>query len=223
MRRLASILAAAAAAAALAAGPAAAAPPAEEHVRGVVAAVSGDSVTVKTAEGRTAKVALAPSTRIGTLTRASLDAIGKDAFVGVSAVRARDGTLRALEVHLFPPSMRGVGEGHHPWDLRPGSTMTNATVASEAAGGTGSGSTMTNANVSGVSGSAAGKTLTLTYAGGEQKVLVAPGTPVVKVEPAGRGVVAPGAHVFAAGPRDADGTVRAGRIFVGEGGVVPPM
>ena len=34
----------------------------------------------------------------------------------------------ALEVHIFPEAMRGTGEGHYPWDLRPQSTMTNANV-----------------------------------------------------------------------------------------------
>ncbi len=213
----------AAAALCLSAMTATAAPPPEEHVRGVVSAVQGDTVTVKAADGRAQRLKLGGDTKVGFATRADLDAISKDAFVGVAATQASDGSLRALEVHVFPESMRGTGEGSHPWDLKPGSTMTNATVAGVEASKAAPPSTMTNAKVSGVAGAAGGKKLELSYAGGKKTVVVAPGTPVVRVEPADRSALAPGQHVFAAGSRQPDGTVRVGRMYVGKDGSVPPM
>ncbi len=207
----------------VAAGPAAAPASPEEHVRGVVGAVTGDTLTVKAADGRTVTLKLDDRTRVATAVKADVDAIASGAFVGTNAVEARDGTLRALEVHVFPESMRGTGEGQHPWDRRPGDTMTNATVSGAEASGARPPSTMTNAKVSDATGATGGKRLTLSYPGGQKTVLVAPGTPVVRLVPADRAAIAAGRHVFAAGPRQPDGTVKVGRIFVGEDGVVPPM
>jgi hypothetical protein len=140
-------------------------------------------------------------------------------------VPQQDGTLRAVEVHLFPDSMRGTGEGHRPWDLQPGSTMTNATVAKvQARGGKpGKQSTMTNATVAKVSGAGGSKTLQLKYKDGEKTVVVPPGTPVVKMAPADRSRLTPGAHVFAIVTREPDGGLVAQRITVGQGDTVPPM
>jgi hypothetical protein len=195
----------------------------EEHVRGVVGAVENDTLTVKAADGRPQKLKLGDKTRVSFATKADLGAIAKNQFVGTTAVEARDGTLRAVEVHVFPEAMRGAGEGHRPWDLKPGSTMTNATVAGVEASKPGAPSTMTNAKVSDVSGAAGGKRLTLSYPGGEKTVLVPPGTPVVRLEPANRSALAEGQHVFAAGSRQPDGTVLVERMVVGKDGVVPPM
>ncbi|ABC82080.1 hypothetical protein [Anaeromyxobacter dehalogenans] len=194
----------------------------EQHVRGVVSEVAGDSVTVKLQDGRPQPLKLGPKSRVSTATRADLGAIAKGAYVGTTAVQAKDGTLRAVEVHVFPEAARGTGEGHRPWDLKPGSSMTNATVAG-AEDAKGARSTMTNANVSDVSGGSGGKRLELTYAGGKQTVIVPPGTPVVRIEPADRAAIATGAHVFAAGAPQPDGTVLVDRMFVGKDGAVPPM
>ena len=197
---------------------------AEEHVRGVVRTVSNDEITVSTADGRPQKLKLQEKTRVSAATKADLGAIAKDAFVGTTAVEAKDGTLRAIEVHVFPEAMRGAGEGHRPWDLKPGSTMTNATISGlDASKAGGAPSTMTNANVSGVAAEGGARKLTLTYKDGQKTVVVPPGTPVVKLEPADRSAVAAGAHVFAAGARQPDGTVLVDRMVVGKGGVVPPM
>jgi hypothetical protein len=219
MRRIVGIAAAAAGIAALAG---AAAPPQEEHVRGTVASVAGDAVTVKAEDGRTVKLKLGDQTKVAALERADPSAVAKGAWIGATTVQAKDGTLRALEVHVFPEAMRGSGAGQHPWDRKPGSTMTNATV-SGAEASAGAQSTMTNANVSAASGGAGGTKLTLSLPEGEKTVVVAPGTPVVKLQPADRSAIVQGAHVFAAGPRQPDGTVAVGRIFVGKDGVVPPM
>lgn len=195
----------------------------EAHVRGVLGAVADDTLTVKAADGRPQQLKLGDKARVSVATKADLGAIAKGAYVGTTAFEARDGSLRAFEVHVFPEAMRGAGEGHRPWDLKPGSTMTNAIVAGAEAMKPSAPSTMTNAKVSDVSGTPGGKKLTLSYAGGEKTVLVPPGTPVVRLEPADRAALVVGRHVFAAGARQPDGTVLVERMVVGKDGVVPPM
>jgi hypothetical protein len=227
MRRLRPVVsfAFAALAAAAAARPPAAPPAKEEHVRGVIASVAGDTVTVRTADGRSRTLKLGDRTRVSLASKADPKAIRKNAYVGVTAVEAQGGTLRALEVHVFPESARGAGEGHRPWDLEPGTSMTNAMVSevqgAKAEGG--SGSSMTNATVADVAGAEGGKKIELTYGDGRKTVLVPPGAPVVALEAGDRSAVEAGRHVFAAGARQADGTVAVDRMVVGRGGVVPPM
>jgi hypothetical protein len=196
----------------------------QQHVRGDVVAVAGDVLTVKTRGGQTLALKLPENVRVAVADKADLGSIASGTFIGTTAVAQKDGTLRAVEVHVFPESMRGTGEGHRPWDLKPGSTMTNATVSSVAgSGGKGSPSSMTNATVSNVGEAGGGKKLTLKYPDGEKTVVVPPGTPVVKLEPGDRSRLKPGAHLFAIVTQQPDGTILAERLTVGNEGVVPPM
>lgn len=199
----------------------------EQHVRGDVVSLEGEALEVRTRPGETVHLTLPEQAKVAQVVEARPDAIADGAFVGTTAVRQPDGTLRALEVHVFPESMRGAGEGHRPWDLGPGSSMTNATVSGMARGGgagaRGTGSSMTNATVSGVKEQGGTRTLTLRYAGGEQTVVVPPGIPIVKIQPGSRSLLVPGAHVVAFAAPQPDGKLVAQRITVGEDGVVPPM
>ena len=196
--------------------------PGARRVRGVVGEVTEAGFAVKTAGGQAVKVRIAESTRIAVVSKAELGAIAQNEFVGTAAIPQTGGSLRALEVHIFPESMRGTGEGHQPWDLEAGSSMTNGTVAG-VAGGSMPQSTMTNASVATVTKGAEGVTLVLMYPKGQQTVVVPAGTPVVRLTPADRSVLVPGARVFAVGPPGTDGSVTAARVYVGVGGVVPPM
>jgi hypothetical protein len=102
----------------------------ERHVRGQIVTVDRSGLTVKLADGRTVRLELTNDTRVATVSRADLASVGQNDYVGTTAVpQAGSNSLRALEVHIFPDSMRGMGEGHRPWDLTTGSTMTNGTVA----------------------------------------------------------------------------------------------
>ena len=190
-----------------------------EHVRGDIVAIDGNTVTVKSRGGETLKLQLADDVRVSVAEKAELADVRDGAFIGTTAVAQPDGTLRAIEVHVFPESMRGTGEGHRPWDLRPGSTMTNATVTGVGAAGGKSPSTMTNATVAKV----ADRKLTLKYSDGEKSVVVPPDAKVVKLEPADRSQLKPGVHLFAIASRQPDGTFRAERVTIGKDGVVPPM
>jgi hypothetical protein len=191
-----------------------------EHVRGQIVSVDGSTLTVKSGEGKSTKLTLADDVKVTLAEKGDLSDVKDGGFIGTTAVAGKDGTLRAIEVHVFPDSMRGTGEGHRPWDLRPGSTMTNATVSKmDESGGGKSASTMTNATVSKV----AGRKLSLTYKDGEQTVVVPANAKVVKLEPGDRSQLKPGVHLFAVASKQSDGSLRAARLTIGKDGLVPPM
>jgi hypothetical protein len=212
---------------ALVAGAAAAQQPAQpqqpqQHVRGDIVSVDGDTVQVKSRDGKEVKLKLAENVRVATVEKTDLDSIGENAFIGTTAVPQSDGSLRAIEVHVFPEAMRGTGEGHRPWDLQPKSTMTNATVAKVDQGGGKSKSTMTNATVANVSKKGGGRKIQLKYPDGEKTVYVPANIPIVKMQPSDKSQLQPGAHLFAIATKGPDGTLVAQRLTVGKD-VVPPM
>jgi len=196
------------------------------HVRGDVVAVKDDVLDVRTRAGQVVHVKLSDKLGVAKVEEADPSAIADGAFVGVTAVPQPDGKLLAKEVHVFPESMRGTGEGHRPWDLGAGSSMTNATVSGMGAGKSaakqGTGSSMTNATVSGMKKSGGEHTLQLKYKDGEQTVVVPSNIPIVKLSPGDRSLLKPGAHVFIIATEE-NGALTAQRMTVGEGGVVPPM
>ena len=143
--------------------------------------------------------------RVVGITRIPLSDIKVGSFIGTTTVPGPDGSQNAVEVHVFPEDMRGTGEGSRPWDLRPNSTMTNATVAETVAGND-------------------GHTLMVKYKDGEKKVVVSPDTPVVTYVPADKSELKPGAKIFiAAANKKDDGTLEAAAISVGRDGIMPPM
>jgi hypothetical protein len=99
------------------------------NVRGTIVRVDGDTIEIKERGGAPAKVHLASNARIASVAKATLSDIKPGAFIGTAATPRTDGTLQAIEVHIFPESMRGAGEGTRAWDLAPKSSMTNGTVA----------------------------------------------------------------------------------------------
>jgi hypothetical protein len=174
------------------------------RLRATITAVHSGRIDVAERNGEKATLVLAPGATITAVVPAKLEDIKPGTFVGTTARTQADGTTKALEVHIFPEAMRGTGEGYRPWDLEPGSTMTNATVSS----------------VSGVQG----RTLLLTYKGGEQRVLVPVGTPIVTFAPGGMELLKPHASVIAFNAsRQPDGTYSVSRISVGKDGLVVPM
>ena len=98
------------------------------RLRGTVERMEGPMYVVKLGDGTEAKVALAENGGVVAIVKASLSDIKQGSFVGSTGMPQADGSQKAIEVHIFPEAMRGTGEGHYPWDLRPQSTMTNANV-----------------------------------------------------------------------------------------------
>ena len=104
------------------------------RLRGHITKVDGQTITLKTRDGREASVRLADGGRVMALEKAAIDDIKPGTYIGVAAMPQPDGSQRALAVHIFTEAQRGVAEGHQPWDLAPESTMTNAAVATIVAG-----------------------------------------------------------------------------------------
>ena len=179
-------------------------PPTPSRVRGTVEAVDGDVLAVKSRNGEDFRLRMAGDMRVVGLSRISLDDIKVGSFIGTTTVPGPDGAANAVEVHVFPEDIRGTGEGSRPFDLRPNSTMTNATVSQSVVGND-------------------GHTLTVKYKDGEKKVMVTPETPVVTYVPADRSELKAGAKVIAFIKKLPDGSFEANRISVGLNGLTPPM
>ncbi len=174
------------------------------RIRGTVEKIDGQTLTVKARSGETMTVKLADNFVVMGVAKASVADIGSGKFIGTTTVGERGGALVALEVHIFPENMRGTGEGHYDWDLRPSSKMTNANVANVVSMGK-------------------DRVLTVQYKGGEKKVLVPENAVVVAFTPADRSELKPGAQVFVNSQRQPDGSLTAPRVNVGLKGQVPPM
>jgi hypothetical protein len=187
---------------AVAAAQAPANPP--QRIRGMVEQLDGTNMTVKTRSGATVTVKLADNYTVMGIAKADIADIAGGKYIGTTTVGERDGALVALEVHIFPEAMRGTGEGHRDWDLRPDSKMTNAKVAE-----------VTSAGMD--------RMLTVRYKGGEKKVLVPSTAVIVQFTPAGRDQLKAGAHVFVIAQVKPDGSLFAPRVNVGLDGQVPPM
>jgi len=174
------------------------------RIRGAIVAINGSTLDLTTRDGSKLSATLAPNVGVAAVSIARIEDIKPDSYIGTAAVPQPDGTLKALEVHVFAASMRGTGDGHRPWDS-PGAT-----------------NTMTNGTVGSVVGST-GRTLHITYKGGEKDVVVPPDVPIVSLEPGARDLLVAGAKVIAFGTRAADGQVTIERISVGTHGIAPPM
>jgi hypothetical protein len=192
-----------------------------QKITGEVVRLDGSALQIKASDGQVQVLALSDKTRLSARSPATWAQIATNTFLGTTAVPQSDGTLLASEVHIFPESMRGTGEGHRPMDT-PGNTMTNATVSQVGADAKPR-NTMTNATVTGVGTAPTTRRLTLTYPGGEKVVVVPPDTPIVMVEVADRALLSPGAHVIVFASRLPDGSLGADRITVGMNGFTPPM
>jgi hypothetical protein len=173
------------------------------HVRGSIVTYAGSTLKVKTREGETVDVALADDWKVASVADAKVTDIKPGDFVGIASLPKAGGGDGALEVLIFPPAMKGLGEGSYGWDLKPDSNMANATVADV---------------VKGVDG----RTVTVTYHGKEKKIAIPDGTPIVTIAGATKDDLVPGAVVFITAEKAATGAV-AHQVVVGKNGVVPPM
>ncbi len=177
-----------------------------QRIRGDLVAVDGLQLQIRSRSGEALAVRLAENYGVTAVVKVDPTAIQPGAFVGAATMPRPDGTQSALEVLVFPEAMRGSGEGHYAWDLKPGSMMTNATVAAVAP-----------------MAPPGGRRMTLKYKDGEQVVDVPEDAPVVTFEPGDRAMLVPGAHVLLTATKQPDGSLTAARVAVGKNGLVPPM
>ncbi|PDS42843.1 hypothetical protein CO662_17330 [Rhizobium anhuiense] len=174
------------------------------RIRGAIESLSGDQLVVKTREGSDATITLKAGWKVGGIRKASVEDIKPGDFVGVASLPKGNGPDGAIEVLIFPASMKGTGEGNRPWDARPNSQMTNATVSNAVK-------------------SVEGHTITLTYQGKEKTITIADATPIVTLAPATKDDLKTGAGVIVTGEKAADGSISASQVAVGLNGITPPM
>jgi len=170
------------------------------RVVGTIERIDGANLVIKTAQSEKV-VNVAPDATVFALVKATLADVKAGTFIGVGATPLPDDSQQAIRVVIFPESMRGLGEGHRPWD-RPGTTMTNATV---------------DTAVTGVDG----QIVTVKYKGGEKKIVIRPDTIILTYVTAEKNELKSGASVTVNGVVKAGGAVEARRIVVGRAGVIP--
>ncbi|WP_052523446.1 hypothetical protein [Bradyrhizobium sp. STM 3809] len=178
--------------------------PVPTRVRGAVESVDGDTMTVKARSGEIFKLRMAGDLRVSGVVKAELSDIKLGSFIGATTVPGPDGAPKAVEIHIFPEDMRGTGEGSRSWDLKPNSSMTNATVSESSV-------------------STDGHTLLVKYKGGEKRVDISPDTPIVTFVPGDKSELKAGAKVIATVKQLPDGSLETSRVSVGRDGLTPPM
>jgi hypothetical protein len=178
--------------------------PTSNRVRGEIQSVNGDLLIVKSRDGTNVTMKMTPNVMISGVVKISMADIKAGSYIGVTSVPDADGTQKATEVHVFPESMRGAGEGSRPWDTSPNSSMTNGGLDK-----------MVDSND--------GHTLTVKYKDGEKQVLVTPDTKLVTFVPGERSDLKPGAQIVAFTAKASDGALETTRVSVGKDGLTPPM
>jgi hypothetical protein len=173
------------------------------RIRGTIEKVDGGVYTVKNRDGAELKLTVTDNPLFVAISPSTMADIKQGMFVGSAGTMMPDGTQKAIEVHIFPESMRGTGEGHYDWDLKPNTKMTNANVEQTVAG-------------------VDGQILSVKYKDGEKKLLVTPETVVVTYVPGNKDDLKPGTKIFvAAAKKQPDGTLQTPRITYGRNGAGP--
>jgi len=171
------------------------------RLRGTITAVEGSMLSVRSREGENLALQMPDNVAVAVAKAIKFEDIKQGDYVGATTRKQPDGSMVAVEVHYLAPT---VPEGQTPWDLEPGSTMTNAKVsASVAATGR--------------------RELTLQFKGGSQKIMVPESAALVRAVPGTRADLKPGEYVFAIVQKGADGKLTAPRIQVSKDGVKPPQ
>jgi len=202
-----------------------------QRVRGTIESATDTSITVKNGAGQTETIALSPETKFVSVVKSSLDNVKDGKFIG-TATKGENPPV-ALEVVIFPESMKGTGEGHYGWDTIKDTTksaqgmtksaMTNGTIKSSSGSGALTKSAMTNGTVKADTGAGGSKKITVTYDNGKSLDVTVPATaPIVEFEPADKAIVKTGATVFSVTTKDG-GKLNARMVAVGKDGVTPPM
>ena len=174
------------------------------RVAGAVDKLDGDKLTVDTKGGQPITVVLADNAAVFGVEKRTIADIKPGDFLASGGVKGADGKIHAVEVRIFPETLRGTGEGQRPWDVKPDGVMTNATVGT-------------------VSQSPEGGVIHVKYKGGESEYTVGPEVPVLAYVAGDRSLLKLGATVFTIAEKKADGTLTTGRVTAEKNGVKPPM
>lgn len=170
---------------------------------GQITAFDNGALTLKSNNGEIAHIGIGQKVRIATLTRAKFSDVKKGDFIASAGRRQKDGTLRAIEVRIFPAGGGHPREVHRKFSLGPDSTMTNATVDA-------------------FIGDISGRTFKVKYKGGEQTITVPKEAPVMRQGQGDLKLLKPGTNVSVFARLAKDGKMNALRIKVGMNGLMPP-
>lgn len=170
-----------------------------QHIRGTIVGVKDSVLSIKTAAGTAKELKLGEKTGVFLVSKTDLGALTKDKFVGITSVE-KGGVRVAREVHVFDEKLRGLGEGHYPWDLDSTPNM------------------MTNANIAKIDSVASDRVLKLNYKGGEQSISVPESVPIVAFTATTPDQLKSGRKTFIIAK---DGAAVA--VVVGADGLTPPM
>jgi len=174
------------------------------RIRGTIASIEANMMTVNSRDGKKLEVTLADGFTVATVKKVDLSAIKETDFIGTATSTGADGKMPAIEVLVFPEALRGTGEGFYPWDLEPGSMMTNGTVK-------------------GAVTASSGRELTVAYKDKSNTIYVPPTAAIVTFAPGSKDDLKVGAPVFTVSPPNPEGTLKVSRVTVGKDGVAPPM
>jgi hypothetical protein len=174
------------------------------RIRGSIEKLDGQDLTVKSREGQTVTIALADNLAIAYLVKKNVEDIKPGDYIASTGMNGTDGKLHAIEVRIFPESLRGAGEGQYPWDLKPDSVMTNATVGT-------------------ISQAPQGNVIKVSYKGTESEYTVDPSTPIFANATGDRSLLVPGAAIFVIASKHDDDKLTSARLYVEKDGIKPPM
>ena len=172
------------------------------RVRGTIESFDGNVLDVKARDGANVKIKLADGARVTAITRMKPEDIKQGSYIGVAGMPESDGSQRAISINIFPEAARGLGDGFHPYDLQPNSTMTNAAV-----------SEMVQSND--------GKTLMVKYKDGEKKIVVTTQTQVSTFSPGSKDDLKPGVKVIVNATKLDDGSLESKGMQYGRDGLQP--
>jgi len=174
------------------------------RVTGTVDKLDGNNLTVNMKDGPAVTVLLADNAAVFGVEKRSLANIKPGDYLASGGVRGTDGKIHAVEVRIFPETLRGTGEGQRPWDVKQDGVMTNATVGT-------------------VSQSPQGGVIHVKYKEGESEYTVGPEVPIVAYVAGDRSLLKPGAAVLTIAQKKPDGSLTAARVTAEKDGVKPPM
>jgi hypothetical protein len=174
---------------------------AQGHIRGTLTEVKDGTIAVQNAKGETISIKLAGDAGLFLVTKADMSAIKSGKFVGITSFE-QDGKRVAREVHVFDDSLRGLAEGHYPWDLEAKPNM------------------MTNANISKIEEVGTDRVVKVDYKGGEQTISIPTDATVVSFVKAPAGELVAGRKVFIVMKKDVP---EAAAVVIGAEGIKPPM
>ena len=174
------------------------------RVAGTVDKLDDNKLTVDTKGSQPVTVVLADNAAVFGVEKRTVADIKPGDFLASGGVKGTDGKIHAVEVRIFPESLRGIGEGQRPWDVKPDGVMTNATVGT-------------------VSQSPEGGVIHVKYKEGESEFTVGPEVPILGYVAGDRSLLKPGAAIFTVAQKKPDGRLTTGRVTAEKNGVKPPM